>query len=177
MNQPKLFMALLGCRPAGRRTEQHDVFFGIGPDLKALVPAMKAFWPGVKLHVDAWREVTSVDGHRISVVPAVEATPSPPLYFVNLGGYRPDEFEEYHYKVLAVGEKCEAVKKAKQTAFYKHCGFAGAVSHIDDTYGIDLDDLLNVTDLFTECYSLSITPDLQRHEDVLHLGYQPLDKL
>ncbi|MGN6440105.1 MAG: DUF1543 domain-containing protein [Agriterribacter sp.] len=31
-------MLLLGCKPAGRHTEQHDVFFGIGASLKDLIP-------------------------------------------------------------------------------------------------------------------------------------------
>jgi hypothetical protein len=32
--------------------------------------------------------------------------------------------------------------------FLQHCGFKGAgVSHIDDKYGIDVDDLYKVTDI------------------------------
>ena len=33
----KLFMTLIGCTPAGRNIEQHDVFFGIGNSLKDIV--------------------------------------------------------------------------------------------------------------------------------------------
>lgn len=60
----KLFMVLLGCKPAGRHTEQHDIFFGVATSLKELVPEIKAFWKegGDKIHIDAWREVTVVDG-------------------------------------------------------------------------------------------------------------------
>ncbi|MSP70260.1 MAG: DUF1543 domain-containing protein [Bacteroidetes bacterium] len=39
----KLYMIMIGCRPKGRYTEQHDIFFGIGNSLKELVPQMKAF--------------------------------------------------------------------------------------------------------------------------------------
>jgi Domain of Unknown Function (DUF1543) len=42
---PKLFMILLGCRPKGRHTEQHDIFFGIGNELADLKPAMKNSGP------------------------------------------------------------------------------------------------------------------------------------
>ena len=53
-----------------------------------------------------------------------------------------NEFEEYHYKVLTVAQnKAEVIKKAKATSFYKHCGFKGATSHIDDKYGVDVDDI------------------------------------
>jgi len=39
----KLFMLLLGCKPPGRHTEQHDVFFGIARSLRDLVPEIQAF--------------------------------------------------------------------------------------------------------------------------------------
>jgi len=57
MSELKLFMVLLGCKPEGRHIEQHDIFFGIGYNLKELVPAMKEYWPGGRIHIDAWREV------------------------------------------------------------------------------------------------------------------------
>lgn len=62
-------MLLLGCRPPGRLTEQHDIFFGIANELKELVPDIKAFWPEAKgnIHIDAWREVNIVDGIRVKV--------------------------------------------------------------------------------------------------------------
>src|ERR1700761_8641087 len=70
LSRMKLYMILLGCRPEGRFTEQHDIFFGIGESLKELVPAMQAYWPEGKanLHVDAFREVTRVDGYEVRVV-------------------------------------------------------------------------------------------------------------
>jgi Domain of Unknown Function (DUF1543) len=62
MGKQKLYMLLLGCRPEGRHTEQHDVFFHIGESLESLIPAIVEFWPEAKgkIHVDAWREVTRV---------------------------------------------------------------------------------------------------------------------
>ena len=39
-NENKLYMIMLGCRPEGRYTEQHDIFFGIGTSLKELIPNM-----------------------------------------------------------------------------------------------------------------------------------------
>jgi hypothetical protein len=40
-----------------------------------------------------------------------------------------------------------ASKKAETSTFYKHCGFEGAPSHIDDEYGVDIDNIYNVTDI------------------------------
>ncbi len=182
----KLFMVMLGCRPEGRCTEQHDIFFGIGTSLKELIPGMKAFWPEAKgrIHIDAWREVTSVDNYSIATEEkGTVSNQTEHLFFINLGGYKENEFEEYHYKVLAVGESlAEASKKSKNTAFYKHCGFKGATSHIDDKFGIDVDDIFNVKDIlsstFKEQFDIKITQQTTPlPEDALHIGYLKIDKI
>lgn len=180
---------MLGSTPPGRNTEQHDIFFGIAPAIKDLVPEMKAFWPEAKgnLHVDAWREVTHVNGYQIRVVPKDEAAREneegmPKLFFLNLGGYKAGEFDEFHYKMLVIAEdKGEAIKQARQTAFYKHTGFKGATSHIDDKFGVDVDELHQVKDILSEevkkKYSLQILPAGTENEDELNLGYFMLHKL
>ena len=181
----KLYMIMLGCRPTGRCTEQHDIFFGIGSSLKELIPSMNAFWPEAKgqIHIDAWREVTAVDNFQIKVLPKGTITASAlQLFFINLGGYKENEFEEYHYKILAVGESLSDVtKKAKDSAFYKHCGFKGATSHIDDKFGIDIDDAFKVREIlqpiFTNQFEIQITPNPNAVEDQLHIGYLKMDKI
>jgi len=185
-NNNKLFMVMLGCRPEGRCTEQHDIFFGIGTSLKELIPNMKTFWPEAKgkIHIDAWREITSVDSYSIEIESkGTVANQHEHLFFINLGGYKENEFEEYHYKVLAVGESMsEASKKSKNTAFFKHCGFKGATSHIDDKFGIDIDDIFNVKDIlipiFKDNFDIKITKSAtELKEDILHIGYLKLDKI
>lgn len=177
---PKLFMILLGCTPKGRHTEQHDIFFGIADTLAALKPAMQKFWPGTALHIDAWREVTNVDGYTIEVVPKAGQKENPnQLFFLNLGGYKQNEFDEFHYKMLVVAaDKGKAVKTATQTAFYKHVSLPGnGTSHIDDRYGVDVDDIFAIKDILPReikaQYSLSIssTANGLLPEDELHLGY------
>lgn len=175
-------MVMLGCTPQGRLTEQHDIFFGIGSSLKDLVPEMKAFWPEAKgkIHIDAWREISSVDNYTIEVFSRSKGdTPSEAsLFFINLGGYKKGEFEEYHYKMVTVAKTLGiATRKVKTTTFFKHCGFEGAgASHIDDKYGIDVDETHRVNDLldlqYKEKYSLLITKsDQPLEEDPLHIGY------
>lgn len=181
--QHKLYMVLLGCTPPGRLTEQHDIFFGIGTSVTALVEDMYRFWPdGGRLHVDSWREVTHVDGYAITIIPKSEAQPSEEkLFLLNLGGYRPGEFEEYHYKTLIVASTmADAVKQSKKSAFYKHYGFKGAESHIDDKYAIDVDDMHKVEDILAphlkEQYSIRISKSENGTEDELHIGYLKLPK-
>lgn len=182
---PKLYMVLLGCKPPGRHTEQHDVFFGIASSLKELVPAMHAFWPEAKnnLHVDAWREVTAVQQYSIHpfLKTTADKTNDLKLFFVNLGGYRKDEFEEHHYKMLLVAKDVAAAKAlAKQQLFYKQNGFKGASAHIDDHYGIDVDEVYSVEEILpVTCsarYSI-ITLEEEKTADPFHLGYLPLWKI
>ncbi len=183
----KLLMLLLGCKPDGRHTEQHDVLFTIAENLAAAIPDIKSFWPdaGV-IHVDAWREISALEGFDISVQLKEKISPddnhSNQLFFLNLGGYKKDEFEEFHYKMLAVAEnKSVAIKQAKATAFYKHTGFKGAASHIDDKYGVDVDDVYEIKEILPERirnkYSLKIKPTKGNVPDAWHLGYLPMSKI
>ena len=181
---PKLFMLLIGCTPQGRHTEQHDVFFGIGENVSDLIPEIKQFWPEAKgkMHIDGWRTVTNVNDQTISViskVSTIENPLSPKLFFINLGGYKPNEFEEFHYKMLTVAAtKGDAVKVALQTAFYKHTSLPGpGTSHIDNRYGVDVDDFYAIKDILPEemkqqfCIEISNTPVNDLKPDELHLGY------
>ena len=171
-------MLLIGASPPGRNIEQHDVFFGIGDSLKDLIPVVVSFWPGNnKLHFDAWREVTNVNGYKVEVVLKNENISNQfKLFFINLGGYKQDEFEEFHYKmVIAAADKSEAINISKNTAFFRHTGFKGATSHIDDKYGVDVDDVYEITDILPmelkEKYSIVVYPDNTTAEDDIHLGY------
>lgn len=185
MHSPTLFMLLLGCKPDGRHTEQHDVFFGIAISLKDLIPDMISFWPESKgqLHIDAWREVTQVGDYFVEIQERSELpNPGTQLFFLNLGGYKPNDFEEYHYKMLvAASDKGVAVQQAKKTAFYKHTGFAEATSHIDDKYGIDVDDIYDIEDILPSDnkskYSIALKHRPNNQEDEMHLGYLTLQKL
>ncbi|NQD69851.1 DUF1543 domain-containing protein [Sphingobacterium shayense] len=170
-----LFMVLLGCKPEGRFTEQHDIYFGIANELPELKNEMIEFWPEArgKLHVDAWKRVTHVEGYQITVVPrdhVLEQTKK--LFFVNLGGYREHDFEEYHFKQLIAADTLqEASKLAKQTTF-----FANHISpHIDDKYGLDVDDVYDVEDildpLFRTQYKLNVLPVEQQIVDHPIIGY------
>lgn len=178
---PKLYMILLGCTPKGRHTEQNDIFFGIANSLADLKPAMQKFWPGTQLHVDAWREVTNVDGFAINIISQEinKETRKNNLFFLNLGGYKQNEFEEFHYKMLTVAAtKGDAVKVALKTAFYKHTSLPGpGISHIDNRYGVDVDDIFVIKDILPAemknqfSIEISNTPVNDLPADELHLGY------
>jgi len=179
---PKLYMLLLGCKPPGRHTEQHDIFFGIGNSMVDLKPHIQHFWKGAgTIHIDGWRLVTNVDGYAVKAVAKAEVVnkvAEPQLFFINLGGYKQNELEEYHYKMLVAAEdKGAAIKTSMKTAFYKHTGFAGATSHVDDKYGVDVDDIFAINDILSPAFKdqfsvqVSQTIDTELRVDELHLGY------
>ncbi|MFT4204382.1 MAG: DUF1543 domain-containing protein [Chitinophagaceae bacterium] len=180
----KLFMVLLGGKPQGRHTEQHDMFFGIAEKLSDLVEDFYRFWPEMKnkMHIDAWREVTQVDGYDVHIVPHAAQPKGVQLFFLNLGGYKPGDFEEYHYKMLvAAKEKSKAIQFARQTAFFKHYSFEGATSHIDDKYGVDVDDIYEIEEVLPEgmesLYSILLRPAVEKKEDKLYIGYLKMARL
>jgi Domain of Unknown Function (DUF1543) len=191
-NEDILFMLLLGCRPSGRNTEQHDIFFGIGKTLRDLVPAIKKSWPEAKgnIHIDAWRKIRNVDGYPIKVAMKQSTIPiqqrERELFFINLGGYKENQFDEVHYKMLIVAANLEEAKaKARKTAFYQHTSVSPsantqhATAHIDDKFAIDVDDAYPLKDIlsaeFKVQYQLIISAqDPTLREDELHLGYYRL---
>jgi hypothetical protein len=182
----KLFAILIGCRPEGRNTEQHDVFFTIATSLAECIPAICEFWPEAngQFHIDGWREVNFVDNYHVEIIQRSKNQEVQPitLFFINLGGYKPNEFEEYHYKLIVASRtKADAIKQSKQTAFYKHTGYKGAESHIDDKFGIDADDVHSISDILPkeikEKYSIRLSSRELSSEDELNMGYLPISRL
>ncbi|MCY7292184.1 MAG: DUF1543 domain-containing protein, partial [Ferruginibacter sp.] len=102
-----------------------------------------------------------------------------------LGGYKQGEFEEFHYKILSVSKnKGEAIAASKKTAFFQHTGFGKlASSHIDDKYGVDVDDIFEIKEILSakakEQFSICIAKikDSLLPEDKIELGYFKLDSL
>jgi len=119
----------------------------------------------------------------VKIVAKGTKTSEEQLYFINLGGYKKGFFEEFHEQHLMVGNSMgDIVKKAKATEFYKTMGFEGAVSHIDDKHGVDIDDIFNVSDILPremkEKYSISlIKSDAENQENPMGLGYLKIDKI
>ena len=214
----KLFMLKIGARPQGRLIEQHDVMFVIANSLSETIESVNQHWPEVKnnWHLDAWREVKRVGDYQILLstdsfskdgwskdsaladnILADERVDNKldsqdkQLYFVNLGGYLPGQFEEFHYKTLVVAETLgKATAQVKKTAFYQDYTFDNvdtaksgvATSHVDDKQQLDLDDIHCVADLLPRDVALTIQP-LTEHEknqlpdDALHIGYLSLKQI
>ena len=209
----KLFMLKIGARPQGRLIEQHDVMFVIANSLGETIESVNQHWPAVKnnWHLDAWREVKRVGDYQILLskeslskdglskdniladdrVDNKLDSQGKQLYFVNLGGYLPGQFEEFHYKTLVVAETLgKATAQVKKTAFYQDYTFDNvdtaksgvATSHVDDKHQLDLDDIHCVADLLPNDVALTIQPltepeKNQLPDDALHIGYLSLKQI
>jgi hypothetical protein len=105
-----------------------------------------------------------VDDFTIEVVSKIITTPSlAQLFFINLGGYKENEFEEYHYKMLAVANKLVFVTKKSSNCF-TNIAVLRAESHLDEKYGIDIDDSYKVVDILPEEFKALYTLKLQNQK-------------
>lgn len=191
---PTLFMVQLGGRPKGRLIEQHDMFFGVANQVSELIEDINHHWPEVKnkWHIDSYRAITKVGNHSIKLVESAtsDGNNGLKLFFINLGGYQQGSFEEFHYKLLIVAAtQADAVKQAKQSAFYKEFTFKDkdspfdAASHIDDKFAVDIDDIYNVNDLISNVQILIEPIPHDSHElantddDKEYVGYLSIKNL
>jgi len=110
-----LFMVYVGGYTENANVELHDMRFVVGETIEDCYPELiKQWWGDEKMfHLDAWGAVKSADGYNVSIGNTPAAHPEK-LYFVNLGGYDPDEFTELHKNVLVVAkDDAEARVRAK----------------------------------------------------------------
>lgn len=119
----KLFVFYIGGDTATSLVELHDVRFAVGKKLEDAYPALKASWWGrpESLHLDCWGELTSADGHNISLKAEPPPADQEKLWFVNLGGYDPEQFTELHKNVFVVApnESKAKVRALKQILDWK----------------------------------------------------------
>lgn len=158
-------MILIGFKPKGLNTEQHDVRFEVGVSIKD--PAFQKrlrenlpFGKDVKIHIDAVIEISHADGYDVVVVPKSHPEKSEKnLWFVNLGGYKNGVFHEFHKRLLLVEEKVtDAIIRALKDQFVSEMDtpHEKARPHHDDSLNVsqktdgvapvDADDHINVGD-------------------------------
>lgn len=198
-----LYMLKIGARPHGRLIEQHDVMFVVANSLSETIDVVNQHWPEVKgkWHLDAWRVVNRVGDYHISLMAPTSAkdTANLPsvddsalkLYFINLGGYLPNQFEEFHYKTLVVADSvAKATAQVKKSAFYRDYTFSNAepaldgvaTSHVDDKHALEVDEIHSVAGLLPNGFKLVIralntAEKLQIPDDHLHIGYLSLKQI
>ena len=149
---PTLFLVVLGGRIAGAHIELHDVRFVAGTSIDDTLPHLRRQWFGARkgLHLDSWMAVRFVDGYRVELRPEPFAGPER-LWFVNMGGYDPQQLAELHAFGLFVATSPQAAKAAARRRLLREA----LERHKDDLHGVEgalaggVDDCLEVQLSFT----------------------------
>lgn len=196
----KLFMAKVGATLPNRLIEQHDVFFGVAEHIGDLKSVIAQQWcDASSWHLDAYRPVTKVGDYQVRWLADgklcdeqgtdrdASSDGELKLFFINLGGYRDGQFEEFHHKMLIVAKnQAQAAGLARQSDFYHSFSMqsgqnamgqavtaVNATSHIDDKLQVAVDEIYDVNGLICQG-QLVITPIAAGEcvpEDVQTIGY------
>ena len=130
----KLFMFYVGGDCANSNVELHDVRFSVGETPEDCRDDLRKQWWGdpKSLHLDCWGEVEQADGYDVAITPVVSEGGMDKLFFVNLGGYDPQEFGELHNNILLVAANARAAT-AKALTRIK----SWALPHKDNVFEVE----------------------------------------
>jgi hypothetical protein len=153
---PRLFMIYVGGMAEGCHVELHDVRFSAGKTIEDCYEDLINQWWGIpdSLHLDCWGTVQWADGHDVALKDTPQKTELK-LWFVNLGGYDPQQFTELHENLVVVAEEASEAKKK-------------AMAHIDDWDSPHKDNILDVEAVLDVSSLLS--------KKGLHIHLTPSDK-
>lgn len=135
-----------------------------------------------KVHIDAWMKVEYAGNYKVLIAPLNSTTGQADrkLYFVNLGGYKEDEFEEFHKKLFVVaGGVTDAMAQLRSHSFmsdYTPTALGTkAKAHFDDKHEItfEADDIVCLEDVITN-YQLVLEPTNTPGINETVIGYIPL---
>lgn len=180
----QLFVAVLGGRTPRSHIELHDVRFVVGRSIEETLPELRRQWFGSRkgLHLDAWMKVRTIDGWTVRLQPLQSGVATAPaaarraerLWFVNLGGYRPDSLAELHHFGLVVAANPQTAKAAAKQRWLA----AALQQHKDDLCAVD--DCLAIEQL-SLAGGISWQVELEPHPEGLSqaqvpdwYGYRPI---
>jgi len=164
--QSKLFLIVLGGKPSGRIIEQHDVAFAIGEYIDTIKAQLQQGWEHAS-HIDSYMAIDEVDGYKVSLADAPsQMNTGLKLFFINLGGYRKNDLEEYHKKIVLAAASIEEAKTiVKRDPFFLNGYVNETVSpHIDDKILLmdtAIDDVVIVNDMLPSAAYIILTKDPQ----------------
>lgn len=141
----KLFVIYVGGKTPTSLIEVHDIHFAIGETIEDTYDQIRDQWWGTSksLHLDAWGALTSVENYNVLLKSKPSANDINNLYFINLGGYDPNEFSELHKNIFVIAKsEDEAKHKAKATISN------WTVPHKDNLYTVE--DCVNVNKILLQ---------------------------
>ena len=165
----KLFSVFLGGRADKCNTELHDVVFTLGEKTEDTYIDLLGKWFGLsdRLHIDSWVDLNIVEGYKICLSKQKNKSKKK-LYFVNLGAYEKNRFEELHESKFMVDvNKINVKKRAKELLLV-----GKKQVHLDDLY--DVDDCIEIKKVSGYYINLERT---SKHSNLkFNNGYKPIPK-
>ena len=165
----KLFSVFLGGRADKCNTELHDVVFSIGEKIEDTYIDLLDKWFGLpdRLHIDSWVGLRIVEGYKVSLSKKKNKS-NKKLYFVNLGAYEKNRFEELHESKFMVDiNKINVKKRAKELLL-----IGKEQVHLDDLY--DVDDCIEIKKV--SGYYINLERTLEKDNLKFNNGYKPIPK-
>jgi hypothetical protein len=167
----KLFAVYVGGRVEGCHVELHDMRFAVGATIEDCFDDLKAQWWGLpeSLHLDAFGALETVDGFAVTIGDRPQDSGAK-LFFVNLGGYDPEKFDELHRNVFVVASDWRAAKK-KALALVEDW----TSPHKDNVF--EIETIVDVADAITPGRFVHLTPDATEKPFRFEARYIPIGKL
>ena len=165
----KLFSVFLGGRADKCNTELHDVVFTIGEKIEDTYFDLVGKWFGLpdRLHIDSWGVLNIIEGYKISLSKEKKKSDRK-LYFVNLGAYEKNRFEELHESKFMVDiNKINVKKRAKEQLL-----IGKEQVHLDDLY--DVDDCIQIKKV--SGYYINLEKTSKKGKLEFNNGYKPIPK-
>ena len=165
----KLFSVFLGGRAYKCNTELHDVVFTLGEKIEDTYIDLLRKWFGLsdRLHIDSWVDLNIVEGYKISLSKEKKRS-NKNLYFVNLGAYEKNRFEELHESRFMVDiNKVNVKKRAKEELLV-----GKEQVHLDDLY--DVDDCIEIKEV--SGYYINLERTQKKSNLKFNNGYKSIPK-
>ena len=116
-----LFIVVLGGNLDRSHIETHDIRWVVGETIQDTYKQLREEWVGNPkgLHIDSYKRIEYIDGYKVCVkkftkVSKNKTNKGKTLWFVNLGGYSPNElYEKHSVGLYAANSILEAKRKAK----------------------------------------------------------------
>ncbi len=194
MNNPKLFLVVLGGRVSNCNIELHDVRWSIAKNIKDAYPDLRKQWFGDPkgLHIDSYKEIEYVEGYKIVIIPregnhnkridtnngSNKTTNRNYLWFINIGGYSQNTMSELHeFGLFVASTYSDAVKKGKKVLLKQ-----AKLRHKDDIKAVrfdkKLDNCIKVSP--KRDWDILLTKDSEKREVALipdWYGYKKIDTM
>lgn len=171
----KLFGFYLGGYVSGCNIELHDVIFSVSDSIENSYEQLKKKWfgyPESTPHIDAYLELSSIDGFKIELSKKNESLEDWRLYFINFGAYKDHVFSEIHQSAFYVSKnKTEAIQKARKELCH------GMIKpHLDDVLDVkeliagdfEIEDVIEITNV--DGYSIACIPEKGAKHPIIHTG-------